>query len=57
MVKYTRIDCKLTNVQLNKIKKAVKNGEEITLRLGMKNYEKRMTYLRSYFRQLGKVLN
>ena len=40
MVQYTRIDCKLTNIQLSKIKIAVKNGEEIILRLGMKNFNK-----------------
>ena len=40
MVQYTRTDCKLTNIQLSKIKIAVKNGEEIILRLGMKNFNK-----------------
>ena len=27
MVKYSKVDCKLTNVQLNKFKKAVKSNE------------------------------
>ena len=37
MVEYTKINCKLTNVQLNKLKKAVKSNEVATLRLGIKN--------------------
>ena len=40
MVEYTKINCKLTNVQLNKLKKAVKSNEEIKLRLGIKNFDK-----------------
>ena len=40
MVEYTKINCKLTNVQLNKLKKAVKSNEEIKLRLGIKNFNK-----------------
>ena len=36
----TCIKCKLTNVQLNKIKKAVKSNEVATLRLGIKNFNK-----------------
>ena len=40
MVEYTRIDVKLTNLQLNKLKKAVKNNEGTTLRLGLKNFNK-----------------
>ena len=40
MVKYTKINCKLTNVQINKFKKAVKSNEEIKLRLGIKNFNK-----------------
>ena len=27
MVEYSKVDCKLTNVQLNKLKKAVKSNE------------------------------
>ena len=27
MVEYSKVDCKLTNVQLNKLKKAVKSKE------------------------------
>ena len=38
MVEYTKIDYELTNVQLNKFKKAVKSNEEATLRLGIKNF-------------------
>ena len=40
MVEYTKINCKLTNVQINKLKKAVKSNEEIKLRLGIKNFNK-----------------
>ena len=40
MVEYTKINSKLTNVQLNKLKKAVKSYEGTTLRLGIKNFNK-----------------
>ena len=40
MVEYSEINCKLTNVQLNKLKKAVKSNERTTLRLGIKNFNK-----------------
>ena len=40
MAEYTKITCKLTNVQINKLKKAVKSNEEIKLRLGIKNFNK-----------------
>ena len=40
MVEYSKINCKLTNVQLNKFKKAVKSNEGATLRLGIKNFNK-----------------
>ena len=40
MVKYSEVDCKLTNVQLNKLKKAVKYNEGATLRLGIRNFNK-----------------
>ena len=40
MVEYSKINCKLTNVQLNKLKKAVNSNEETTLRLGIKNFNK-----------------
>ena len=33
MVEYSEINCKLTNVQLNKLKKAVKSNKGATLRL------------------------
>ena len=38
MVEYNKINCKLTNVQLNKLKKVVKSNERATLRLGIKNF-------------------
>ena len=40
MIEYNKINCKLTNVQLNKLKKAVKSNEGATLRLGNKNFNK-----------------
>ena len=40
MVEYNKIDCKLTNVQLNKLKRAVKSNEGTTLRLRIKNFNK-----------------
>ena len=40
MVEYSKINCKLTNVQLHKFKKGVKSNEVATLRLGIKNFNK-----------------
>ena len=40
MVEYTKINCKLTNVQINKLKKVVKSNEGPPLRLGIKNFNK-----------------
>ena len=40
MVEYIEINCKLMNVQLIKLKKAVKSNEGATLRLGIKNFNK-----------------
>ena len=40
MVEFSKINCKLTNVQLNKLKKAVKSNVGATLRLGIKNFNK-----------------
>ena len=40
MVEYTKINCTLTNVQINKFKKSVKSNEGATLRLGIKNFNK-----------------
>ena len=40
MVEYSKINCKLTNLQLNKLKKAVKSNEGASLRLGIKNFNK-----------------
>ena len=40
MVGYSKVDCKLTNVQLNKLKKAVKSNEGATLRLSNRNFNK-----------------
>ena len=43
MVKYSEVNCKLTNVQLNKLKKAVKSNEGATLSLGIRNFNKNET--------------
>ena len=40
MVEYNKINCKLTNIQLNKLKKAVKSNKGTTLRLGIKTFNK-----------------
>ena len=40
MVEYSKVDCKLTNVQLNKFKKVVKFNKEAALRLGIRNFNK-----------------
>ena len=40
MVEYNKINCKLTNVQLNKLKKVFKSNEGTTLRLGIKYFNK-----------------
>ena len=40
MVEYSKINCKLTNIQLNKLKKSVKSNGGATLRLGIKNFNK-----------------
>ena len=38
MAEYNKINCKLTNVRLNELKKAVKSNEGATLRLGIKHF-------------------
>ena len=43
MAEYSKVNCKLTNVQLNKLKKAVKCNERATLRLSIKNFNKHET--------------
>ena len=40
MVEYSEKNCKLTNAQLHKLKKATKSNEGATLRLGIKNFNK-----------------
>ena len=40
MVECSELNCKLTNVQLNELKKEVKSNEGATLRLGIKNFNK-----------------
>ena len=40
MVEYTKVNVKLTNLQLSKLKKAVKNNDRTTLRIGIKNLNK-----------------
>ena len=38
MVEYTKVNVKLTNLQLSKLKKAVKNNDGATLRISIKNF-------------------
>ena len=40
MVEYTKVNVKLTNIQLSKLKKAVKNNDGATLRISIKNFNK-----------------
>ena len=40
MVEYSEVNCKITNVQLNKLKTVVKSNEGATLRLGIRNFNK-----------------
>ena len=40
MVEYTKGNVKLTNLQLSKLKKAVKSNEGATLQIGIKNFNK-----------------
>ena len=40
MAEYTKVNVKLTNLQLSKLKKAVKNNDSTTLRISIKNLNK-----------------
>ena len=40
MVEYTKVNVKLTHLQLSKSKKAVKNNDSTTLRIGIKKIDK-----------------
>ena len=40
MVDCTKVNVKLTNPQLSKLKKAIKSNEGATLRIGIKNFNK-----------------
>ena len=40
MVEYTKVNVKLTNLQLSKFKKAVKNNDGATLQISIKNFNK-----------------
>ena len=40
MVEYNKINAKLSNLQLSKLKNAVKNNEGTTLRIGAKHFNK-----------------
>ena len=40
MVEYTKVNVKLTNLQLGKLKKAVKNNDSTILRISIKNFNK-----------------
>ena len=40
MVEYTKVNVKLTNLQLSKLKKTVKNNDSATLRISIKFFNK-----------------
>ena len=40
MVKYTKVNVKLKNLQLSKLKKAVTNNNSTTLRISIRNFDK-----------------
>ena len=40
MVEYTKVNVKLINLQISKFKKAVKNNDSATLRIGIKQLNK-----------------
>ena len=40
MVEYSKVNVKLANLQLNKVKKAVKSNEGTTLSIGIKDFNK-----------------
>ena len=40
MVEYNKVNLKLSNLQLSKLKNAVKNNNGTTLRIGNKNFNK-----------------
>ena len=40
MIEYTKLHVKLTNLQLSNLKKAVKNNDGATLRIGIQNFNK-----------------
>ena len=40
MFEYTKVNVKLTNLQLSKLKKAVKNNDGATLRINIINFNK-----------------
>ena len=40
MVEYNKVNAKLSNLQLNKLKKRVKDNNVVTLRIGVKNFNK-----------------
>ena len=44
MVQYTKIGTKLSNLQLNKLKKVTKNNEGVTLRIRVKKQIYPMNY-------------
>ena len=48
MVEYSKVDSKLTNVQLNKLKKAVKSNKGASLRLSIKILTK-MNFHMNYY--------
>ena len=65
MTQYNALNVKLSNLQLNKLKSAIKNGTEVTLRLSSKvvgdsndenNFHISYYYLTHKFQDYGKLL-
>ena len=40
MVEYNKVNAKLSTLQLNKFKKEIKDNTVVTLRIGVKNFNK-----------------
>ena len=51
MVKYNKINLKLSNLQLKKLKEAVKNNNGATLRIGNRNFNKHQLLHELYLTQ------
>ena len=62
MVEYAKVNVKLTNLQLSKLKKAVKNNDGTTLQISIKNFNKedlphKLLLTTKQSTKLGNVIN